>query len=164
MIQKKISWDLASILGLPLSRCCSHLASCCSPNLALTAFGVMSLLESAFIAAGAMLVFRCCSPSQAMNAIKWNLLASLAGSIVLGLAIQKTGIAAWISQGILSINGSNPLIVMVAVCLVAALITEFLSNTSVAAIIVPIMYSAAIQLGYDPLPFLIALIMQPTVL
>ena len=64
---------------------------------ALTVLGVMSLLESAFIAAGAMLIFRCCSPSQAMNAIKWNLLASLAGSIVLGLAIQKTGIAAWIS-------------------------------------------------------------------
>ena len=126
---------------------------------ALTISGVMSLLQSAFIAAGVMLLFRCCSPSQAMKAIKWDLLASLAGSISLGLAIQKTGIADWISQGILSISGSNPFIVMIAICLVAALITEFLSNTAVAALIVPIMYSAAIQLGYDPLPFLIALIM-----
>ena len=125
----------------------------------LTVSGVMTLLQSAFIAAGAMLIFRCCSPSQAMNAIKWNLLASLAGSITLGLAIQKTGIATWISHGILSISGSHPLIVMIAVCLVAAFITEFLSNTAVAAIIVPIMYSAATQLGYDPLPFLVALIM-----
>ena len=33
------------------------------------------------------------------------------------------------------------------------------SSTTVAAMIAPIMYSAAIQLGYDPLPFLIALIM-----
>ena len=48
---------------------------------------------------------------------------------------------------------------MIAICLVAAFITEFLSNTAVAAMLVPIMYSAAIQLGYDPLPFLIALIM-----
>ena len=126
---------------------------------ALTVSGVMSLLQSAVIAAGAMLILRCCSPSQAMNAIKWSLLASLAGSITLGLAIQKTGIAAWISQSILSISGSNPLIVMIAVCMVAAVITEFLSNTAVAALIVPIMYSAATQLGYDPLPFLIALIM-----
>ena len=126
---------------------------------ALSVLGIMPLLQSAFIAAGAMLIFRCCSPSQAMNAIKWNLLATLAGSIVLGLAIQKTGIAAWISQGILNISGSNPLIVMIAVCLTTAVITEFLSNTAVAAMIAPIMYSAAIQLGYDPLPFLIALIM-----
>ena len=127
--------------------------------LALNVLGIMSLLESAFIAAGAMLILRCCSPTQAMNAIKWNLLATLAGSIVLGLAIQKTGIAAWISQGILNISGSNPLVVMIAVCLATAVITEFLSNTAVTAMIVPIMYSAATQLGYDPLPFLIALIM-----
>ena len=126
---------------------------------ALTALGIMPLLQSAFLAAGAMLLVRCCSPSQAMNAIKWNLLATLAGSIVLGLAIQKTGIADWVSHGILSISGSNPLTVMVAICLATALITEFLSNTAVAAMIVPIMYTAAIQLGYDPLPFLMALIM-----
>jgi len=126
---------------------------------ALTASGIMPLLQSAILAAGAMLIFRCCTPSQAMDSIKWNLLASLAGSIMFGLAIQKTGIAALISQGILSISGSNPLTVMIAICLVTAIITEFLSNTAVAAIIVPIMYSAAIQLGYDPLPFLIALIM-----
>ena len=48
---------------------------------------------------------------------------------------------------------------MIAICLVTAVITEFLSNTAVAAISMPIMYSAAIQLGYDPLPFVIALIM-----
>ena len=126
---------------------------------ALTVLGFMSLLQAAFIAAGAMLICRCCSPTQAMNAINWNLLASLAGSISLGLAIQKTGIAAWISHAILSISGSNPLIVMIAICMVTALITEFLSNTAVAAMIVPVMYSAAMQLGYDPLPFLIALIM-----
>ena len=126
---------------------------------ALTVFGVMPLLQSAFIAAGVMLICRCCSPKQAMEAIDWSLLAIIAGSIVLGLAIQKTGIADWISQGILSISGSNPLSVLIAISLVAAIITEFLSITTVAAIVAPIMYSAAIQLGYEPLPFLIALIM-----
>ena len=50
---------------------------------ALSSFGIMTLLQSAFLAAGAMLVFRCCSPSQAMNSINWSLLASLAGSISL---------------------------------------------------------------------------------
>ena len=130
-----------------------------SVMVALTVFGVMPLLQSAFVAAGFMLICRCCSPSQAMEAIDGSLLALIAGSIVLGVAIQKTGIADWISQGILSISGSNPLIVMIAVCMAAAVITEFLSITTVAAIIAPIMYSAAIQSGYEPLPFLIALIM-----
>ena len=126
---------------------------------ALTVLGIMPLLHSAFIAAGAMLLLRCCSPSQAMNSINWNLLASLAGSIVLGLAIQKTGIADRISHAILQMSGSDPIMVLIAVCLATALITEFLSNTAVAAMSVPVMYSAAIQLGYEPLPFLMALIM-----
>lgn len=80
-------------------------------------------------------------------------------SYPLGLAIQKTGVAAWISQSILDISGSNPIVVMADICLVASVITEFLSNTAVAAMTVPIMYTAATQLGCDPLPFLIALLM-----
>lgn len=48
---------------------------------------------------------------------------------------------------------------MTAICLVTSVITEFLSNTAVAAMTAPIMYSAATQLGCDPLPFLIALLM-----
>ena len=62
---------------------------------ALSSFGVMTLLQSAFLAAGAMLIFRCCSPSQAMNSINWNLLASLAGSITLDFvedACQAVGL------------------------------------------------------------------------
>ena len=121
--------------------------------------GILPLLHSAAIAAAAMLVFRCCTPAQAMNAVNWSLLTSLAGSISLGVAIQNTGVAAWISQSILEMNGGNPLAVMMAICLVASVITEFLSDTAVAAMTAPIMYSAATQLGCDPVPFLIALLM-----
>ena len=126
----------------------------------LTVSGVMTLLQSAFIAAGAMLIFRCCSPSQAMNAIKWGLLASLAGSITLGLAIQKTGIAERLALGILDVCGTNPLVVMTAICLVGTFITEFISNTAAGAMFFPIMYEAAEELGYEPFPFLVALMIS----
>jgi di/tricarboxylate transporter len=49
--------------------------------------------------------------------------------------------------------------VMIAVCLAATIITEFFSNAATAAMIVPVMYSAAQQLGYDPYPFVIALML-----
>ena len=120
---------------------------------------VMPLLKCALLASGAMLLCRCCSPSQAMSSINWSLLASLAASIVFGHAIQKTGIAEWLARSVLDISGSNPLMVMIAISLVVAIITEFFSNTAVAAMTVPIMYTAARQLGYDPYPFLVALIL-----
>ena len=127
---------------------------------ALSAFGIMPLLQCAFIAAAAMLIFRCCNMEQAMRAINWDILMVFAGSAVLGLAIQKTGIAEWLANGILDVCGTNPIVVMTAVCFVGTFITEFISNTAAGAMFFPIMYEAAEKLGYEPFPFLVALMVS----
>ena len=126
----------------------------------LSALGVMPLLQCAFLAAAAMMICRCCSVDQAMRAINWEILMVFAGSVVLGLAIQKTGIAERLAFGILDVCGTNPIVVMVAICFVGTFITEFISNTAAGAMFFPIMYEAAEKLGYDPYPFLIALMVS----
>ena len=127
---------------------------------ALSALNVMPLLQCAFIAAAAMLLLRCCNVDQAMKAINWEILMVFAGSVVLGLAIQKTGIAERLALGILDVCGTNPFVVMTAICLVGTFITEFISNTAAGAMFFPIMYEAAEKLGYEPYPFLIALMVS----
>ena len=124
---------------------------------ALSALGVLPLLQCAILAVFAMFIFRCCSPEQAMRSINWDILMIFAGSAVLGLAIQKTGIAERMAGGILDICGTNPIVVMTAICLAGTFITEFISNTAAGAMFFPIMYEAAEKLGYEPYPFLIAL-------
>ena len=126
----------------------------------LSALKVLPLLQCAFLAATAMLIFRCCTPDQAMKSVNWDILMVFAGSVVLGLAIQKTGIAERLAYGILDVCGTNPIIVMTAICFVATFITEFISNTAAGAMFFPIMYEAATQLGYEPYPFLIALMIS----
>ena len=126
----------------------------------LSALGVLPLLQGAFLAAAAMLIFRCCTPDQAMKAINWDIIMVFACSVVLGLAIQKTGIAEQLATGILNVCGSNPIVVMTAVCFVGTFITEFISNTAAAAMFFPIMYEAAERMGYEPYPFLIALMIS----
>ncbi|MBQ7742160.1 MAG: SLC13 family permease [Bacteroidaceae bacterium] len=127
---------------------------------ALSALGVLPLLHCAFIAAAAMLICRCCNMEQAMRSINWEILMVFAGSAVLGLAIQNTGIAERLAFGILDVCGSNPIVVMAAICFVGTFITEFISNTAAGAMFFPIMYQAAVHLGYDPFPFLIALMVS----
>ena len=127
---------------------------------ALSAFGIMPLLQCAFLAAAAMLICRCCNMDQAMRSINWEILMVFAGSAVLGLAIQKTGIAEWMANNILNVCGTNPIVVMTAVCLVGTFITEFISNTAAGAMFFPIMYEAAEKLGYEPFPFLVALMVS----
>lgn len=127
---------------------------------ALSALNVMPLLQCAFIAAAAMLLLKCCSPDQAMKSINWEILMVFAGSVVLGLAIQKTGIAERMAMGILDVCGTNPIVVMTAICFVGTFITEFISNTAAGAMFFPIMYESAEKLGYEPYPFLIALMVS----
>jgi len=126
----------------------------------LSALNIIPLLQCAFIAAMAMLIFRCCNVDQAMKAINWEILMVFAGSVVLGIAIQKTGIAERLAFGILDVCGTNPIVVMTAICFVGTFITEFISNTAAGAMFFPIMYQAAEKLGYEPYPFLIALMVS----
>ena len=125
-----------------------------------SALGLMPLLQCAFLAAFAMLITRCCNVEQAIKSINWDILMVFAGSVVLGLAIQKTGIAERMAFGILDVCGTNPLVVMTAICFVGTFITEFISNTAAGAMFFPIMYDAAEKLGYEPFPFLIALMIS----
>ena len=123
----------------------------------LTALNIVSLLQGTVLAALAMLLFRCCTINQAMDSVSWRALMSLAGSIVLGMAIAKTGIAQKIAFGVISLVGTHPILIMLGVCLAAMLITQLVENVAVTAMFFPIMYQAAVQVGYEPAPFLLAL-------
>ncbi len=125
----------------------------------LSSLKIMTLLQSAFLAAAAMLIFRCCTPSQAMKAIDWNILMVFAGSVVIGTAIQKTGIAEAIANGMLSLCNDRPLLVMTMMCFAATFLTEFISNTAAGTIFYPIVYQTAVSLGVNPLPFIISLML-----
>lgn len=123
----------------------------------LSTFGVMSLLQACFLAAGAMLITKCCTPQQANESINWNILMVFAGSVCLGTAIDKTGVATALANGILGVCGTNALVALVCICFVATFVTEFISNTACAAMFFPIAYQTAVTLGANPVTFCIAL-------
>ena len=123
----------------------------------LSATGLMPLLQSAVLAALAMLVCRCCSPDQAMKSINWNVLMVFACSVVLGKAVENTGIAQLLADGVINLCGPHPYLVMAALCLVATFITELVSNTAAGAVFFPIAFNAATALGCNPMPFMVSL-------
>lgn len=122
-----------------------------------SSFNIIPLLQASFLAAFAMIILRCCSINQARESIDWGLLMVFAGSISLGSAIEYTGIASKIAEGILSVCGSNPMFALAGICFAATFLTEFTSNTATAAIFFPITYQIAVTLGVNPLTFCVAL-------
>lgn len=123
----------------------------------LSAFKIMPLLSACFLAAIAMLVTRCCSIKQAHDAINWPVLLVFAGSVCLGAAIEQTGLARMLADGLLSVCGTNPIVVLVSICLLGTFITEFISNAAAGAMFFPIAYKSALALDVNPLTFCVAL-------
>lgn len=127
---------------------------------ALSAFNIMSLFESALVAAGAMLLFRCCTTEQAFRSIDLRVVIIFACSMAFGKALENSGLAAMMSDGLLSVCGTNPYVVLTAICLVGTFATEFISNTACGAMFYPIAVAAATSIGVNPLTFIIALMIS----
>lgn len=125
----------------------------------LSTFGVMPLLNSCFLAAVLMGFTHCFSAEQLQRSINWKVLMVFAGSVCLGRAIDVTGIAQMMADGLFAICGTNTILTLALIAFVATFVTEFVSNTTAAAVFAPISLHAAQALGADPMAFILSLMM-----
>lgn len=121
----------------------------------LSASGLLSILEAAFLAAGAMLVTRCISVTKARRNIDLTVITVIAASFSLGEAMTKTGMAEQIAQWLM-FGGMSPWVMLAIVYVLTTLFTEVITNNAAAILMFPIAVSVAQQLGVDHMPFVIA--------
>jgi solute carrier family 13 (sodium-dependent dicarboxylate transporter), member 2/3/5 len=90
--------------------------------------------------------------------LRWDVLILMAGGLSLGVAVTETGLAAWLVEG-LPLGGLGLLGAALAFALLTALLSNFMSNTAAANILVPLGAAAAVSFGASPgiLPVVIAL-------
>ena len=129
----------------------------------LSTFHVMSLMATTMLAAGAMLVFKCCRMTKVTKYIDWELLLILGSTVVFSTAITKTGIAETLATGVLNVCGENPYVNMAVLCLLASVVSEFVSDVGACGVFVPIVYQVALALGCNPMPFVISLMISVTI-
>jgi len=126
---------------------------------ALATFGICDMLVAALLAAGSMIVLRCCTASEARRSIDWSVLVVIASALALGTAIDKTGLAAVLGDGIRATMGTNPWIGLAVIYLATVCLTEMIANNAAVAIMFPIAQATAKALGVDLMPFLMAIMM-----
>ena len=123
----------------------------------LAALNVFPILVSAILGCLAMVLTRCMTLEQAYEAIDWKVILLLAGILPLGIALQKSGAAEFVSNNLFGYLGKHgPVVMLAAVYLVTAVLTECMSNNAAAVLLAPIAISGAVKLGVDPKPFLMA--------
>jgi len=80
--------------------------------------------------------------SAEIRELPWEVLLLLAGGLSLGLAVTKTGLADWLVEQ-LPIESLGPLAVALILAYLTCVLSNFMSNTAAANILVPIALSLA---------------------
>jgi sodium-dependent dicarboxylate transporter 2/3/5 len=82
---------------------------------------------------------------------EWGVLLLFGGGIVLSSLLDKTGASLFMAREIVNLVDGWPVILIIAASLAfVILLGEFSSNTATAALMVPIFYSVAVELGMAP--------------
>lgn len=89
--------------------------------------------------------------SEDFGRIGWDILILMGGGLSLGVAIRASGLANWLLSS-LHLDGLSPLLLAGVVMLAAIVVTTFISNTSAAAMLLPLVAG----LSGHPVPLVLA--------
>lgn len=122
----------------------------------LAATETLNILTAALAAALAMIATRCCTMIEARRSVDWSVLLVIGSALGIGAALDISGAAARIANGLLSLAGDNPLFALAAVYLATMICTELITNNAAALLMFPIAWNTAETLEANPITFSLA--------
>lgn len=126
----------------------------------LLAFEIVPAPIAAVICATLMVICRVLTLPQFYRGIDWNTCILIGAMIPPAIAMTKTGAAALIGDYVVTaLGGAGPLAVLAGIFVVSAIITQFISNTSSALVMMPIGLAVASELGVSALPMMLGVAM-----
>ena len=127
---------------------------------AFAAFGVAPIAACAFAGAVLLILMRVITADEAYRGLRPEVLMLIAGMVVLGIALDTTGLAGSVSKVLInSVIGLSPMLALVMIYGITVFSTEILSNATVAVLYTPIAVSLAEAMGVSPRPFLVAIML-----
>ncbi len=126
--------------------------------IALASTGLAPLAIVAVAGAGILLATRTLRPREAVAALDAPVLLLIAGTIPLGLALEKTGTAQMVVEAVMgALGGLGPTAVLSGFYLLTSIFSSFLSNNATALLMSPLAFGVAAALNVDVRPFLLAI-------
>jgi di/tricarboxylate transporter len=123
----------------------------------LLATGLVPAAVAGLLAACALILSGVLSVNQAYRAVSWTTIVLVAGMIPLSTAMQETGAAALIAQGLENAVGdAGPYPLLIGLVLITAILGQLISNMATALVVIPIAVSAAEAFGVSVRPLLMA--------
>ena len=121
--------------------------------------GLLPMLHAATIAAGLMILTRCCTVDSAKRNLNSDVLLAIAASLGMSAALETTGAAKGIADAMTSLAAGSPWGTLAVIYVVTVVVTELVTNNAAAALMFPLAVGAAAELKVDHFPFVIAVMM-----
>jgi di/tricarboxylate transporter len=113
--------------------------------------GWLPIYITAVMGATLMVVAGCLTMEEAYRSIEWNAVFLIAGMLPLGIAMQQTGAARLLANGMVSaVGGLGPLAVLAGLFVLTTLATQVMPNPAVAVLLAPIALNTSNDLGMSP--------------
>ena len=122
--------------------------------LILAALNVISVPIAAIVGMLLVFILGCITPEEAYQMVNWRALILIGGMLALGIAIQDTGTASYLSEWIISFTrGMDYRWLLGGFFLLSMVLSQPMSNQAAAVVVVPIAIQTALQLGLNPRSF-----------
>jgi di/tricarboxylate transporter len=123
----------------------------------LAAFNVAPIAACAFAGAVLLILMGVVTADEAYNGLRADVLMLIAGMLVLGIALDVSGLASIATGSLIgALDGMSPVLALIIVYGATLFATELLSNATVAVLFTPVAVSLAEALHVSPRPFLVA--------
>jgi di/tricarboxylate transporter len=124
---------------------------------ATAALDIAPIAATAFAGAVLLILLRVLTADQAYQGLRADVLMLIAGMVVLGIALEETGLAGSATDWLVgSLDTLPPLWALIGLYGATLFLTELLSNATVAVLLTPLAVSLANNLDVSPRPFLVA--------
>jgi len=125
----------------------------------LVLFAGFHISTAMVIGAVAMVLTGCLTMDEAYESIDWRTVFLVAGMLPLGAAMENTGTASYLAELLLGAVGNyGPIAALAGIYILAALITQPMSNAAAMVLVVPIALDTAFSLGANHLTFTLAVV------
>ncbi len=92
---------------------------------------------------------------QIQSGIPWGILLLFGGGFALAEGMLQSGVTVYLGNSLLGLKGLPLWLTILLICTLLTFLTELTSNTATATILLPVLASAAVTLGYNPLLFMV---------
>jgi di/tricarboxylate transporter len=117
--------------------------------------GLVPVVIAALLAAGVMVLGRCLSMPQAYRTISWNSVVLTAAMIPMSIALQLTGGAEFVADGLIDTLGSiGPIALMAGIFLATTALSQVVSNSATTVLMAPIVVQVGLDMGLSVRPLL----------